>query len=115
MIGKLDRRITIIQPVLTTGTSYEDKITSWELIDSVPEVWAKKVETKGNTLVQSDRVVFSQTITWTIRYRTDLNVRMRVVDQNSQVYEIVGIAESTEDRKRYLDLTTSILDNEYWT
>jgi head-tail adaptor len=50
----------------------------------------------------------------TIRYRTDLNVRMRVVDENGQVYAIVSIAESG-DRKRYTDLTVNIVDNEFWS
>lgn len=121
MIGKLDRRISIIQPVYSQGVSGEDKLTGWELIDSVPEVWAQKIDTRGNTLVQGDRVVYSQTITWIVRFRTDLNISMRLVDSSSQVYSILGTAEYkesktfTNNRNRYTEITTNIIDNEYWT
>jgi len=115
MIGKLDRRITFIEPTISTGTSNENKITAWSELSSVPEVWASKNVSRGTTLVESDRVVYSQTVTWMIRNRTDLNVRMRVVDEDSQVYEIVSISETAGSRKRYLNITTNLLDNIYWT
>lgn len=114
-IGKLDRRITIIQPTISNGTSNEDKITGWEAVDSVPEIWAEKNESRGNTLVQSDRVVFSQVVDWRIRFRTDLTIAMRLVDKNGQCYSIVGFREHEKGRERYLIVTTNILDNEFWT
>jgi SPP1 family predicted phage head-tail adaptor len=115
MIGRLDRRITIIKPILSQGTSGEDKITGWEELDNLSKVWAMKSETRGNTLVQSDRVVFSQTVTWTVRYRTDLTVAMRIVNDDSQVYEIIGINEANKGRERFTEITANFLDNVYWT
>jgi len=115
MIGKLDRRITFIEPTISTGTSNEDKITDWAALASIPDVWASKSTSRGTTLVESDRVVYSQTVTWMIRNRTDLNVRMRLVDDSSQVYEIISISETAGSRKRYMNITANLLDNIYWT
>jgi SPP1 family predicted phage head-tail adaptor len=114
MIGKLDRRVTFIQPVIENGESNEDKVTSWEAIDTDSEVWAAKNEGRGNTFVQADRIVYSKTVTWTIRWRSDLNVRMRLV-YGMQVYEILDFTEVNNSRKRYMNVTTTILDNEFWS
>jgi len=114
-IGKLDRRITFIQPVISVGTSNEDKITSWEEIDTVPDVWAQKNDSRGTTLVEDDRVVYSQNTEWRIRNRTDLNVNMRVVDASGQVYAILGITEMEVSRKRYMAVVTNLLDNIFWS
>ncbi len=114
-VGKLDRRIIFIQPILAQGVSNEDKITGWERLNVTDEVWAEKVETKGNTLVQNDRVVLTQIVDWRIRYRNDLNVSMRLVDEDSQCYSIVGFREHEKGRKRYRIVTTNLLDNEFWT
>jgi SPP1 family predicted phage head-tail adaptor len=114
LIGELDRRIQIIEPTYSTGTSNEDKITGWELINTNSSVWASYRPSRGTVSVDQDRIVYTQTSVMTIRYRTDLNVRMRVVDENGQVYAIVSIAESG-DRKRYTDLTVNIVDNEFWS
>lgn len=111
----MDRRITIIQPIYAQGTSQESKITGWERISSIPDIWAEKIETRGNTTVVADRVVFSQTVTWKIRYRTDLNVSMRIVDEYSKVYSILGTQEENKGRKNFLLVTSNLLDNEYWT
>lgn len=113
-IGKLDRRVTFIEPTITVGTSNEDKITGWTEINTVPTVWASKNESRGGTLVENDRVVYSQTVTWMIRYRTDLNVRMRLVNSDGQVYEILGFSENIVSRGRYMSIATNLLDNIFW-
>lgn len=114
-IGRLDRRITIIKPIVAQGTSGEDKITVWERLDSVPEIWAEKTEQKGNTLVQNDRIVLSQIVDWRIRWRDDLTVSMRIVDGHSQCYSIIGFREHEKGRERYRIVTTNLLDNEFFT
>lgn len=113
-IGRLDREVTIIQPILEQGDSNERKITGWEVIDDYPNISARKIEQGGNTLVQSDRITFSQQTIWVIRYRDDLNVRMRLV-WDTKMYEILNIAENNEGRKRYMDIVTQLLDNEFFT
>lgn len=115
MIGKLDRRVTFIKEVIETGDSNEDKVTGWEVIDNNSVVWAEKIERSGSKFVQDDRISFVQQTDWRIRFRTDLNVRMRLV-YDSFVYNITSIAEmSDESRKRYLMINTTLLDNIYFT
>jgi SPP1 family predicted phage head-tail adaptor len=113
-IGRLDREITFIKPIIDNGESNEDRIDGWEEIDIYPTVSASKKELNGTVYTQSDRLTYTQQTEWTIRYRADLNVRMRVV-YNSKVYEIINIIESDENRNRFLKVITNLLDNVYFT
>ncbi len=114
-IGKMDRRVTFIKPIIENGTSNEDKVTGWEVIDSNDTVWAEKIERGGSKFIQDDRIAFVQQTDWRIRFRTDLNVRMRLV-YDSFVYSITNIGEmSDESRKRYTMVNTTLLDNIYFT
>lgn len=115
MIGKLDRRITLIKPIIVAGDSNEDKISNWEEIATTANVWASKLERSGAVYAQSDRLTYAQQTEWVIRYRTDLNIRMRVVSEDSQGYEISSITELKGSRKRYLKIVTTLIDNWYWT
>lgn len=113
-IGTLDREITFIQPIYENGDSKEDKIIGWEEISSYPTVTARKIEQDGNTAIENGRITFSQQTNWVIRWRDDLNVRMRLV-WDTKVYQIVSITEADESRRRFVNIVTNILDNEYYT
>jgi SPP1 family predicted phage head-tail adaptor len=113
-VARLDREITFIEPTIVVGTSNEDKITAWVEIDTDPDVSARKMEEGGNTSVNADRVTNTKQTSWVIRYRDDLNVRMRIVYE-TKVYEILNISESDETRKRYLTILSQSLDNEFFT
>ena len=113
-IGRLDREITFIQRVTEQGVSNERKITEWEEIESYPNVNARKIETSGNTFIGNERIQFSQQVTWVIRYRDDLNINMRLV-WDTKVYEILNIAEADESRKRFMNIVTQLIDNEFFT
>ena len=113
-IGRLDREVYLIQPVIEIGDSNEDRITAWELIDNDSFISARKVDKDGNTLVNNDRVVYSQMTDWFIHYRSDLNNRMRIV-YNTQVYEILSIVDANESRNRYLKIVSNLLDNVFFT
>lgn len=124
-IGRLDRQVVFIKPIYGDSISNEDKIIGWEVIDSYPKVSAKKIEGSGGTsfgggttVVQSDRITFVRQTTWIIRYRADLlnqvSPNIRLV-YGTQMYDVVNIVESGEERKRYMDVVTQILDNEYFT
>lgn len=109
--GELDREITFIKEVTTRGASNQDTITSWELIDEYPTVFARKTEMKGNEVVIGDQLKFIQKTVFTIRHRTDLSVKNRVVCDD-KVYEIVSITEAGEMRRTWLDVVANYLDNE---
>ena len=112
-IGKLDRDISFIEPIIEDGDSNEDKISGWRLIDSYPTVSASKKELNGTVYTQADRLTYTQQTEWIIRYRDDLNPRMRIV-YNTKVYEIINIVEPDENRNRYLKIVSNLLDNVYF-
>lgn len=109
--GELDRRITFIRKVLVNGVSNEDYITNWEVLPFRPQTWARKKDLRGQELVIADRLTYVQHTLYTIRYRTDITVEMRIV-LDGKVYEIVAITENESSRKGYLDITANLLDTE---
>ncbi len=116
MIGKLDRRITFIEPIYETGESNEDKVIGWETVEYYERISANKKELKGNELVAGDRVMYFQPTQWTVRYPSslsDLTVKMRIV-HDMRVYEITSIIEG-DGRKRFLKIMTNLLDNVVFT
>lgn len=106
-IGKLDRKITIQEPVYTTNDHNEDEISDW---DNVATVWAKTEQRQGSEVVDADRVTYYETTIFTIRYRADLNVRMRIIFQ-SIPYRIFSIVEHKGSRKGYMELAAEVMDN----
>lgn len=106
-IGKLDRKITIQEPVYANNDHNEDKIIDWETVVSV---WAKSEQRQGSEVVDADRVTYYETTIFTIRYRSDLNVRMRIVFQ-SIPYRIFSITEYKGTRKGYMEIAAEVMDN----
>lgn len=109
-IGRMDRRITVIEKDISDGDSNEDYLDGWVEFDTV---WAYKEDLRGKEVVQGDKVQFMYLTVWTIRKLAGLKANMRIV-YNSQVYEIVQISEG-EGRERFYDVTTNLLENEYWS
>lgn len=108
-IGRMDRRITVIKKIITDGDSNEDYLNGWE---EHKTVWASKEDLRGKEVVQADKVQFMYLTVWTMR-KIDLTADMRIV-YKGQVFEIVQIGEG-EGRERWLDVTTNILENEFWS
>jgi SPP1 family predicted phage head-tail adaptor len=109
-IGRMDRRITIIEKDLSIGDSNEDYVDAWVEFDTV---WARKEDLRGKEVVTADKVQFMYLTVWSIRKLEGLKADMRIV-YKGQVYEIVQISEG-EGRERWIDITTNILENEYWS
>lgn len=106
-IGKLDRKITIQEPVYANNDHNEDEIVDW---GNVATVWAKTEQRQGSEAVDADRVTYYETTIFTIRHRTDLNVRMRIVFQN-EPYRIFSITEHKGTRKGYMEIAAEVMDN----
>jgi SPP1 family predicted phage head-tail adaptor len=110
-IGHLDRRITIQSPVVTTGDDNQDEINSWTDLD---DVWAKISDRQGTETLDADRVNYEKQTVFTIRYRSDVTVMMRIVF-GGFAHQIVSITENGMSRKGFLDIVTEIVDNEVVT
>lgn len=106
-VGELDRRITIQEPVYENNDHNEDEITGWT---DVVTLWARAEQRQGSEVVDADRVTYYETTVFTIRYRTDLNVRMRVIF-DSAPYRIFSITEHKASRKGYMEIAAEVMDN----
>lgn len=109
-IGRMDRRITIIEKDITDGSSNEDYLVSWSEFKTV---WARKEDLRGKEVVMADKVQFMYLTSWSIRKIEGLKADMRVV-YKGQVYEIVQISEG-EGRERWIDIISNLLENETWS
>jgi|SRR5690606_1859285 len=113
-IGELDRRITIIKPVIATGinrpSTNEDEIEVW---DEVATVWARITPFKGDEAMIAERLTETHHMQADIRYRTDVKIGMRFVVSN-RVYDIVSITENT-DRMRMMTLTGALNDKAFYS
>jgi SPP1 family predicted phage head-tail adaptor len=96
----MDRKITI-QQVTETRDSGGGVKQSWGYFCTM---WANKSEAQGTEQVNADRRESIHSILWTVRYRSDITTKMRVVDDGGLVYNIEGIAEVT--RRKLMKLTT---------
>jgi SPP1 family predicted phage head-tail adaptor len=97
-VGKLDRQITFQQRIIGENVSNEDEETGWEDIDSNPEVWAEVEEKSGTEEFKSDQLKDVLISNFTIRYRSDINAKMRI-SYDGRKYNIQSIVDI--GRKRF--------------
>lgn len=108
-IGRMDERITFQEEVITQNVSNEDEQTGWQDISTSPTVWAN-VEAitgarPGNEEYRADKLTAVETLTFEIRYRSDLNTKYRI-SYESKYYDIVAITEV--GRKNRLKITAEL-------
>jgi len=108
--GQLDREITFIKPVISRGTSNQDKVTGWQNVTSYPDVFARVKELPGNEYVIGGQLKFVQKTEFIVTYRTDLTTVNRVV-YDGRVYEIISVV-STPQRGMYTQVMANLLDGE---
>jgi SPP1 family predicted phage head-tail adaptor len=99
-IGKMDRKITIQHEIVTTN-SFNEKKSTWETFAA--SVWAHVVTRTGTESYQAEQLTAVLTTSFFIRYRTGLDVKMRVV-YNNEVYNITSIVEPPEMRREILEI-----------
>ena len=100
--GRRDRLITI-QELTETRSASGGVIRTWA---DFCRLWCNKSEGTGNESVNGDKWESENTVTWTTIYRSDVTTKMRLIDDNSNVYNIVGISET--GRRHLMKLTTTI-------
>ena len=103
-IGRMDRRITIMQEIIEDGESNEDKVTGYEPVDNNPNPWARVVNEIGDTVVEQDRVKHLQQTIFFVRYRTDVTNKNKVV-HNGKMYSVLSAIEDGEKRKQRTKIT----------
>lgn len=100
----MDRLITIQDKVTTTNSFNEPVATSWS---DVATVYAKVEEDIGHESYQSDQLTERQLVSFTIHYRTDIDVQMRI-EYNERYYDIKSKVEI--GRRHRLKLRGLLLD-----
>lgn len=98
-IGRMDRRVSIEQA--TESNTKGSVSLSWAELD---EVWAAVIEREGAESHDDDQVVARRTLTFRIRYRSDVTEKMRVKypTGGSVTYDIREVREL--GRREGLDL-----------
>ena len=102
-IADLDRKLTIQSEVNETN-EFNEKRTTWtDLIT----VYAKlRAFTGGESLIGDQNNGF-QTVTFTIRYRTDVTRLMRGIC-DGQIYNFVSMMEIPGTRREWLDIKAEL-------
>jgi len=100
-IGRLDRRIVFQRPVFGQDVSNQKKIVGWENIPDRFEASAQVDETGGNEMLQAEQVNGIKSAKFTVRYREDLDLELRILYKNVP-YNVKSIIEV--GRKRYLEI-----------
>lgn len=101
---KLDRRITI--QARMDSTSGDPKPDDWVLVATV---WAEQMERSQVERFVSDQTLAEAVRGYQIRYRTDVDPTMRVLDDLDDYWQIEGVAEG-EGRRRWTVLLCSMFD-----
>lgn len=110
----MDREITFIKKVISTGASNADHIDSWVEVAEDPTVWARKKDLPGQDIVENEQLKYAQRTLWTIDYRTDLTIDNRLVFEG-KVYQIISVTDNESSRERYTDVMSNLMDRETWS
>lgn len=102
--GKLNRRVTIVRPT-NSRNSFGEVVK--EPFSPVATVWAGVRWVTGREQLRGGAKTQTQTAIFRVRFRPGLEPRMWV-RYRDQMYDIESIAEATEQRDRYLDLTATV-------
>lgn len=86
MIGQLDQRITL-QSYTLAADGAGGQAKTWANFASVPNVWARVQPGVGSERFNEDRVNAIAPTIFTIRYRSDVDERHRII-WNSEEYNI---------------------------
>lgn len=88
--GSLNKRI-ILQSNTPAQDAYGAPIESWTTLATV---WAEKVPQSkyANEKFKSDLTIGTLTVSWRIRYRTDVDNRCRLT-HGGNIYNILGVEE----------------------
>jgi SPP1 family predicted phage head-tail adaptor len=103
-IGKLNRRVSI-QACTAVQDDAGQEVATWT---EVAKPWANVRFLNGKEYSTSGTMVSGATVSIQIRYRTDLDATMRVV-QGSTIYNVLAVLPDEEDRDYlYLACNTGI-------
>jgi SPP1 family predicted phage head-tail adaptor len=101
--GELRHRVTIEEPAETRGTS-GSVVKHWQEIPN-GVLWAKREDLSGAELFQAQQINARVSTRFTIRFRSDIDARMRVVS-DAVPYQVES-PQDPEGRREFLVLLCS--------
>jgi head-tail adaptor len=107
-IGKFDRRIIIMQPVITDGVSNEDKVGDYEVIDTDPRPYGRVTYNIGDTVVEGNQVKHIRSVDVEVRHRTDITIKNKIVIDN-EMFSVLSAVPLGEIRKRFTKISGEYL------
>src|SRR5690348_18318326 len=106
-IGNFDRKVRIIQKVITTN-DFNGETETWELY---ARKWAKEESKTGYEIIEADKNTARRKSTYVIRYDSAVDEEMKLVSDDL-VYGIISIKQPQGVRKRFLELEVELLEGE---
>lgn len=103
-IGELNRRIVIQKPTPTVN-GYGEEITNWSTLTTV---WAAMRNVPQREPFAADQFTSVVSTTFTMRFRTDVTAKMRIVD-SGKIYEIDSPADPDGNR-RFIECVCTLLE-----
>lgn len=89
--GTHDARITI-QTFTEVQSNTGQPVKTWADLTTTPDMWAEVMPPTGREQFESQQVNATAETTFRVRYRSDLNVEMRVVYETTP-YDIQALTE----------------------
>jgi SPP1 family predicted phage head-tail adaptor len=76
--GRFDQRVTFQESIPTTN-AFGEEVPTWQDIATNPTVWARVEPLRGREFFAAGQMQASAEVRITVRWRADLNERMRLV------------------------------------
>lgn len=102
--GELNQRITIQRATVTTN-DYGEEITTW---GTLGKAWAAIRNVLQREPFAAEQFVSVVTTSFTLRYRTDVTAKMRVLC-DGKIYEIDSSADP-DGARRFIELQCTLLE-----
>lgn len=101
-IGALRHRVTI-RKYSTSRDAYGQEVVAWSNLATVWAAYEYRINTSEETEL-ADKKTAVATVRWTLRYRDDIEPKMRLTDEAGNLYDILSI--SYDPAKVYMVLET---------
>jgi len=108
-IGNMTEQITIQRLVEVRSTTTGGYTKGWT--DYLADIWAERIDQGGSEKDGDGDEVAESKVQWRIWYDSGVGQRMRVMDADQRVYDIIHV--KTESHKKFTILettTTNIMD-----
>jgi head-tail adaptor len=106
-IGRMDRRLRILEPVTETNETYNERINTFYRQFAV--VFGERLTQPVRNLYEGDQIVALNTVRYRARFIEDVTTQMLIAD-GTEFFKILGI--EPVDRRKFMYITCQKRDND---